>query len=65
MRLRPLVLVLAPAFAVQLSLTGCDEAEQGRILRYEKGTYLGKEDRPLTEAEQEALRQRTRMQHGL
>ena len=42
-----------------------NEAEQGRILQYEKGTYLGKPDRPLTEAEQEALRQRTRMQYGL
>ena len=65
MRFRPLGLALVPILAAQLSLTGCDEAEQGRVLQYEKGTYLGKEDRALSDADQEALRQRTRMQHGL
>ncbi len=52
--------VLAPAFF----LSGCDEAEQGRVLRYEKGTYLGEKDRALTDQEKMDLRQRTRMQQG-
>lgn len=64
MRLRPLVLAPVLALAAQLSLTACDEAEQGRVLQYEKGTYLGKADRTLSEAEREELKQRARMQQG-
>ncbi|MEM7222889.1 MAG: hypothetical protein AAF495_07935 [Pseudomonadota bacterium] len=45
-------------------LSACDDSEQGRILRYEKGTYLGEKDRPLTEEEVEQLRQRTMRQGG-
>jgi hypothetical protein len=64
MRLRTLVLALAPVLVAASSLTACDEAEQGRILQYKKGTYLGKKDQPLSEAEQDELRQRTRLQQG-
>ena len=51
--------------AAAVLLGACDEAEQDRILRYEKGTYLGPQDRALTAEEQADLRARTRMQGGL
>ncbi|HMA16562.1 MAG TPA: hypothetical protein VKP12_17365 [Kiloniellaceae bacterium] len=52
------------AAGLLLSLAACDEAEQGRILHYEKGTYLGQSDAPLTEAQREELRARTSLQGG-
>ena len=55
---------LAAMLAAGLLLGACDESEQGRTLRYEKGTYLGNEDRSLTAEEYEVLRARTRMQQG-
>ncbi len=61
---RKLLVVLLAALAPAFFLSGCDQAEQGRILRYEKGTYLGKKDQTLSEEQQEDLRQRTRMQQG-
>ena len=64
MRLRALVLALAPVLIVAFGLTACDEAEQGRILHYKKGMYLGKKDQALSESEQDSLRQRTRLQQG-
>lgn len=62
-------LKLFPFGAVTALLAGfllgaCDEAEQGRILNYEKGTYLGQPDQPLSAEDQEALRQRTLLQQG-
>lgn len=54
----------ATALLAGLLLSACDEAEQDRVLRYEKGTYLGQPDRPLSPEDQEALRQRTRLQQG-
>ena len=56
------LLVLSVIFVTGLLLSACDEAEQGRILRYEKGTYLGQKDQMLTERQQADLRARTRMQ---
>lgn len=50
--------------AAVLGLAACDESEQGRVLRYEKGTYLGKADTPLSEEQVDELRQRARMQQG-
>ncbi|MFQ5468092.1 MAG: hypothetical protein ACE5DS_08145 [Kiloniellaceae bacterium] len=50
--------------AVSLVLSACDEAEQGRILRYEKGVYLGQKDPPLSDQDREILRQRTWLQRG-
>ncbi|HSR71627.1 MAG TPA: hypothetical protein VLL72_04540 [Kiloniellales bacterium] len=63
MRSRSLLL-LSTMVAAGLLLAACDESEQGRVLMYDKGTYLGQPDNPLTEDEQEALRARTRMQQG-
>ena len=38
-----------------LSISGCREAEQNRILSYEKGVYLGKLDTALTPEEHQKL----------
>lgn len=57
-------LLLSTMVAAGFLLAACDESEQGRVLMYDKGTYLGQPDNPLTEDEQEALRARTRMQQG-
>ena len=57
--------LLAPALAAGLLLGACDEAEQGRILNYEKGTYLGEPDEKLTEEDRNELIQRARQQQGV
>ena len=62
MQTKRFLLVLSTVFAAGLVLSACDEAEQGRILRYEKGTYLGPKDQVLSDAQQAALRARSRMQ---
>jgi len=56
-------LSLALVFA-GAALAACDEAEQGRVLRYEKGTYLGQPDRDLSAEQLEELRQRATLQGG-
>lgn len=45
-----------------LGLAACDEDEQGRILFYEKGTYLGPTDSELSDETRERLRARTSLQ---
>lgn len=64
MVLYKLIPVLAGAGLV-LALAACDESEQGRILRYEKGTYLGKADSELSEEQRDELRQRALRQSGV
>ena len=49
---------------MSLALQACREEEQGRILLYDKGTYLGKADQPLTGAQREALRHRASRQRA-
>lgn len=63
MVLHKLIPVLAGAGLV-LALSACDESEQGRILRYEKGTYLGQADSELTTEQRDELRARARRQAG-
>jgi len=63
MVLQKLIPIAAGAGMV-LVLAACDEAEQGRVLRYEKGTYLGQEDTPLSEQQLDELRARAQMQGG-
>jgi len=41
-----------------LALPGCRDDEQGRILLFEKGTYLGQPDQALSEDQVGDLRQR-------
>jgi hypothetical protein len=48
--------------ATMLLLGACDESEQGRIWRYEKGTYLGQADTPLSEGQVDELRRRALLQ---
>ncbi len=55
---------LAVGAGLVLALAACDEAEQGRILLYEKGTYLGQSDTDLTEEQRDELRSRVRLQAG-
>ncbi|GAB4393876.1 MAG: hypothetical protein Tsb0032_14910 [Kiloniellaceae bacterium] len=58
---------LIPAVAgagLVIGLAACDETEQGRILRYEKGTYLGEPDSQLTEQQRDELRARAALQGG-
>ena len=64
MRSRLRLFGLAPVLVAGLLLAGCDEAEQGRILNYEKGTYLGKPDQKLSEEYRQELMQRARLQQG-
>jgi len=45
-------------------LAGCNEAESGRPLTYEKGVYQGQQDEPLTNETREQLRQRMSIQSG-
>lgn len=45
-----------------LAVAGCREEEQGRILQFEKGTYLGRPDTPIDDATRGALQDRTRGQ---
>ena len=63
MALQKLVCILA-AGGMAVALSACDESEQGRVLRYEKGTYLGKPDTGLSDAERAALRSRVQLQGG-
>lgn len=57
--------LLAPVLAAGFLLAACDEAEQGRILRYEKGTYLGQPDEKLSDEDRTELIQRARRQQGV
>ena len=54
--------VCTAVFAAGLLLGACDEAEQGRILRYEKGSYLGQPDTELTDGQLSELRHRATLQ---
>ena len=47
-----------------LALTGCRSEEQNRIIRFEKGTYLGKPDQKLNDEQINELRFRARNQQG-
>jgi len=49
---------------VGLAIAACDQDEQGRVLTYEKGTYLGDADTPLSEEQVNELRQRAAQQAG-
>ena len=48
-----------------VSLGACRSEEQGRILKYQKGVYLGKADTPLSRSARDAVRDRARFQGGL
>lgn len=50
--------------ALAVTLTACRKEEQGRKLQYEKGTYLGQADTPLSAEEKSELRLRATSQRG-
>lgn len=63
--LRGRSLILIATMAIPVLVASCDESEQGRVLLYKKGTYLGKPDTPLTEQKVDELRQRAMRQAGV
>ena len=56
-------LCIAVLFASFL-VAACDEAEQDRMLRYEKGVYLGPPDSELSAGQVNELRHRAKLQGG-
>ena len=54
--------MITALIGLALGLAGCNQAEQGRILSYEKGTYLGQADQKLGEGQLRELEVRTKMQ---
>lgn len=56
------VMLLCCIAALTLALGGCREDEQGRILKFEQGEYLGKSDQSLSEEQVDELRHRARLQ---
>ncbi len=61
MRPAKVVLLLGCVAAAGVSLGACREDEQGRVLIFEKGVYLGKPDTPVSEDARRALS--ARIQH--
>lgn len=54
--------MITALIGLALGLAGCNQDEQGRILSYEKGTYLGQADQKLGEGQLRELEVRTNMQ---
>ncbi len=57
--------VLVLGFAVVTSLGACRPEEQGRILEYKKGVYLGNKSLPLSPKTRSMIRDRAWAQSGL
>lgn len=55
-------MTLGGSLLLGLTLAACRKEEQGRSLRYDKGTYLGKADEGLSEDDLATLRQRATLQ---
>ncbi|MSO93178.1 MAG: hypothetical protein EXQ86_07235 [Rhodospirillales bacterium] len=45
-------------------LMGCRAEEQGRIVEYKPGVYLGKKDSAMSDAQEQMLRERAQFQTG-
>ncbi|MFQ5763836.1 MAG: hypothetical protein ACE5GT_02815 [Rhodospirillales bacterium] len=63
MRPAKFVLLLGCVVAAGASLGACREDEQGRVLIYEKGVYLGKPDTPISGDARRALSARIQQQN--
>ncbi len=50
------------SFLFFLGLTACQESERDRVLRYDKGTYLGAKDQSLGPEQLQSLQSRVRYQ---
>ena len=55
------IFIVFSLVGLSFGLIACAEEERDRVLRYEKGTYLGKADQQLSE---EQLRQLVRRSNG-
>jgi len=62
---RRTLLSVGTALAAAVALAACKPAEQGRILQYKKGVYLGKTEAPLSAAVLTKLRARAAHQAGV
>jgi len=62
MRSRKLFALVGVVLLAPLVLGACREDEQGRILRYKKGVYLGTPDSKLTGEQEQKLRERAQYQ---
>lgn len=56
------VVAIGALLSALFAVTGCREEEQGRPLVYKKGTYLGKPDQQITDAQEQELRARAKKQ---
>jgi hypothetical protein len=65
MKTGKLIVTLACLVAVGASLGACREDEQGRVLLYDKGVYLGKPDTPVSKQARRALSIRIQRQNEL
>ncbi len=55
---------VATLVVLALATAACDQDEQGRVLMYKPGEYLGEPDTQLTDEQREVLRQRAKQQAG-
>lgn len=62
MRSRKLFALVGVVLLAPLALGACREDDQGRILRYKKGVYLGQPDSKLTDELEQKLRERAQYQ---
>ena len=54
--------VITALICLSAGLSACEQDEQGRILSYDKGTYLGQADQKLDENQVRELEMRTNLQ---
>ena len=56
------IFVIIALVGLAVGLSGCNQDEQGRVLSYDKGTYLGQADQKLGENQLRDLEVRTSLQ---
>ena len=56
------IFILFSLIGLSIGLVACAEEEQKRVLRYDKGTYLGKVDQQLSEDQLRQLMLRSNSQ---
>ena len=62
MRTASCITIVGVVLASALVLAACRAEEQGRAIRYQKGTYMGKPDTALSGEQLKNLRDRSRYQ---
>ena len=56
------VAAIGAVLVAMAAVSGCREEEQNRPLTYKKGTYIGKADQQISDAQRDELRSRARNQ---